>query len=62
MRTSLALIAALVVFDLGVAVLVSLALLAPSAAAGLLLTNPIALVVEHQLRGRRGGIRLRRRD
>lgn len=61
MRVSLLVIAALVVFDLGVAVLASLGLITPQATVALLLTNPLALILNHQLRGRRMAAAARRR-
>jgi hypothetical protein len=53
MRIRLTLIGALVLFDLVVAALTSLGLISPQAAIGLLLTNPLAVIVDHQLRARR---------
>lgn len=62
MGARLAMIAALVVFDVGIAALVSLGLIGPGLAVCLLLTNPLALLVEHRLRARRPQARLRQRD
>jgi hypothetical protein len=56
MKVRLALIGALALFDLVVAVLTSLGPISPQAAVGLLLTNPLAVIVDHQLRARRAGI------
>lgn len=62
MRARLALIAALVVFDVGVAALVSLNLIGPGLAACLLVTNPVAILVERWLRLRRAQARVRERN
>ena len=53
MKIRLALIGALALFDLVVAVLTSLGLISPQAAVGLLLTNPLVVIIDHQLRARR---------
>jgi hypothetical protein len=59
MKIRLGLIAALAVFDLAIAVLTSLSLLPPQIAVGLLLTNPLAVIVDHRLRARRAAIGVR---
>jgi hypothetical protein len=59
MKIRLALIGALALFDLAVAVLTSLSLISPQAAVGLLLTNPLAVIVDHQLRARRATLAAR---
>ena len=56
MKIRPALIGALVLFDLVVAVLTSLGLISPQAAIGLLLTNPLVVIVDHQLRARRAAM------
>jgi hypothetical protein len=62
MGVRLLVVAALVAFDLGLALLASLSLIAPATAVGLLLTNPLVLIVEHQLRVRRASAARRRRS
>jgi hypothetical protein len=62
MDVRLLVVAALVVFDLGIAFLASLGLIAPATAVGLLLANPLVLIVEHQLRVRRAAASRRRRS
>ena len=53
MRAKLALIAVLVAFDVALALATTLNLVAPGLAVALLLTNPLALFVDHRLRARR---------
>jgi hypothetical protein len=59
MKLRLALIIALGLFDLAIAVLTSLGLISPQLAVGLLLANPLAVIVDHRLRMRRATIKLR---
>lgn len=60
MRVGLVVIAALVVFDLAVAVAAALGALEPLVAVGLLLTNPLALILDRQIRNRRAAAGRRR--
>lgn len=53
MKFSLVVVGALIAFDLVVAVLTTLSLITPPLAIGLLLTNPLALALDHQWRVRR---------
>lgn len=62
MRARLFVIAVLVLFDLGVALAASLSVIAPPVAVGLLLTNPLVLILEHQVRARRAAAGPRRRS
>lgn len=59
MKIRLALVGVLALFDLFVAVLTSLGLISPQAAVGLLLTNPLVVIVDHQLRARRAAMAAR---
>jgi hypothetical protein len=52
-KLRLVLIAALVAFDFAVALLATLSLVTPQVAVALLLTNPLALILERHLRARR---------
>lgn len=62
MRARLAVIAALVAFDVGVAVLVALNLIGPRLAVCLLITNPVAVLIERWLHLRRAQARVRDRN
>ncbi len=53
MKFGMAVVLPLIVFDVVVAAVTTLGMIPPIVAGGLLLTNPIALLVDHWLRGRR---------
>jgi uncharacterized membrane protein YphA (DoxX/SURF4 family) len=53
MKFGMAVVLPLIVFDVVVAAVTTLGLIPPIVAGGLLLTNPVALFVDHWLRGRR---------
>lgn len=59
MKLRLSLIIALGLFDLAIAVLTSLGLTSPPLACALLLTNPLAVILDHRLRARRATIKVR---